>query len=89
MVLEAELKIVSACFGVEELRIAAAKSERYVGEDCEGSEDAAEEDKRDGDDGFLLGKGLIFGGKNFNIAPISCFPSTRRVGTERFAPDCR
>lgn len=68
MVVDAELKILRACFGVEELRIAATKSERYVGEDCERTTGAVEEYKR-ADGGFLSGKGLIFGGKNFNIAP--------------------
>lgn len=68
MLLDAELKILIACFGVEELRIAAVRFERYVGEDSAGNDDIAEVDRSAGN-GFLLQKGLIFGGKNFNIAP--------------------
>lgn len=81
MVGEAELKILSAWSVVEELRIEATKFARYGGEDSEGKDGVAEED-RNAAGGFWLKKGLIFGGKdfNFNIAPVealsSCFPLT-------------
>lgn len=83
MFLEAELKILSACSDVGELRIVSTKFARYgVGGDSAAKGGVAEEDKI-ADEGFWLKKGLIFGGKNFNIAPAvapsSCFPLTRRV----------
>ena len=66
--LEAELKILSACCGVRELSIAVAKFERYGDEGAEGNDGVAEEDKKANDE-CRLERGLIFGGKNFNIAP--------------------
>lgn len=68
--LEAELKILSACRGVGELSIAVAKFERYGDEDAGGNDVVVEEDKKANDE-FWLQRGLIFGGKNFNIAPAT------------------